>query len=74
MNSLFQSKNRSKNKYVGNNKLKRWTANILTNYIIETFNKYKLSYKIIAFSGDNCNANFRVPKEKEQICFFISKY
>lgn len=38
--------------------LKGETANILSTYIIESLKKHKLSDKIIAFSGDNCNTNF----------------
>ncbi|XP_060835436.1 uncharacterized protein LOC132929545 [Rhopalosiphum padi] len=38
--------------------LKGETANILSTYIIESLKKHKLSDKIVAFSGDNCNTNF----------------
>jgi hypothetical protein len=38
--------------------LKGETVDILTNYTIEILNNYKLSDKIFAFSGDNCNTNF----------------
>lgn len=49
--------------------LKDGTADILTHYIMEIFNKYKLSYKIIAFSGNNYNTNIG-PIGKKQKMFF----
>jgi hypothetical protein len=38
--------------------LKGETADVLTMYIMDVLEKYKLSNKIIAFCGDNCNINF----------------
>jgi hypothetical protein len=38
--------------------LKGKTADVLTTYVMNVLNKYKLSHKIIAFCGDNCNTNF----------------
>jgi hypothetical protein len=37
--------------------LKGETADVLTTYIMNVLNKYKLSDKIITFCGDNCNIN-----------------
>jgi hypothetical protein len=46
--------------------LKGETPDVLTTYIMD---KYKLSNKIIAFCGDNCNTNFGGAAIKEQtIC------
>jgi len=55
--------------------LKGETADILTNYIIEILNKYKLSDKIIAFSGDNCNINFGGSNRKgtKNVFSFLNK-
>jgi hypothetical protein len=38
--------------------LKGETSDILSSYIMEILTKHKLSHKIIAFTGDNCNTNF----------------
>jgi hypothetical protein len=38
--------------------LKGKTADVLTTYIMDVLDKYKLSNKIIVFCGDNCNINF----------------
>jgi hypothetical protein len=38
--------------------LKGETADVVTTYITDVLDKYKLSNKIIAFCGDNCNTNF----------------
>jgi hypothetical protein len=38
--------------------LKSETADVLNTYITDVLDKYKLSNKIIAFCGDNCNTNF----------------
>jgi hypothetical protein len=38
--------------------LKGETADVLTTYIMNVLDKYKLSKKIIAFCGDNCKTNF----------------
>jgi hypothetical protein len=38
--------------------LKGETADVLTTYMMDVPDKYKLSNKIIAFCGDNCNTNF----------------
>lgn len=35
------------------------TSDLLSFYIMEILTKHKLSHKIIAFTGDNCNTNFR---------------
>jgi hypothetical protein len=40
------------------NNLKGETAVVLTTYMMDVLDKYKLSNKIIAFCGDNCNTNF----------------
>jgi hypothetical protein len=47
------------------NNLKDETADVLTTYIMDVLNKYKLSNKIIPFCGDNCNTNFRGAARKE---------
>jgi citrate lyase gamma subunit len=38
--------------------LKGEKADVLPTYIVDVLDKYKLSNKIIAFCGDNCNKNF----------------
>jgi hypothetical protein len=38
--------------------LKGETVDVLTTYIMDVLEKYKLSNKINAFCGDNCNTNF----------------
>ncbi|KAL4131790.1 hypothetical protein QTP88_009047 [Uroleucon formosanum] len=38
--------------------LKGETSDILSSYIMEILTRHKLSHKIIAFTGDNCNTNF----------------
>jgi len=38
--------------------LKGETSDILSSYIMDILTKHKLSHKIIAFTGDNCNTNF----------------
>lgn len=38
--------------------LKGETSDMLSSYIMEVLRKHKLSHKIIAFTGDNCNTNF----------------
>lgn len=40
--------------------LKGKTVDILSNYVIEYLKKHKFLYTIIAFSGNNCNADFRI--------------
>jgi hypothetical protein len=55
--------------------LKGETADILINYIIEILNKYKLSDKIFAFSGDNCNTKFGGSNRKgtKNVFSFLNK-
>jgi hypothetical protein len=45
--------------------LKGETANVLTIYIMDVLDKYKLSNKIIGFCGENCNTNFGGAARKE---------
>jgi hypothetical protein len=40
------------------NNVKGETADVLTTHLMNVLHKYKLSDKIIAFCGDNCNTNF----------------
>jgi len=59
---LFQSKLGSTNKVSEVTNLKRETADILSNYIVESLKEHKLLDKIITFPGDNkinYNTNFR---------------
>lgn len=55
--------------------LKDRTADILTHYIMEIFNKYKLSYKIIAFFGNNYNTNIGGSNREEtkNVFSFLNK-
>jgi hypothetical protein len=46
------------------NNLKGKTADVLTTYVMDILDKYKLSNKIIAFFGDNCNTNFGAATRK----------
>jgi hypothetical protein len=48
----------AQNKVTEFHNLKGETADVVTTYITDVLDKYKLSNKIIAFCGDNCNTNF----------------
>jgi hypothetical protein len=48
--------------------LKGETADMLTTYITDVLDKYKLSNKIIAFCGDNCITNFGGAARKGTMC------
>jgi hypothetical protein len=54
----FTPEKRVQNKVIESHNLKGETADVLTTYIINALHKYKLSDKIIAFCGENCNTNF----------------
>jgi hypothetical protein len=51
--------------------LKGETADVLTTYIMDVLDKYKLSNKIIAFCGDNWNTNFRGAARKGTKNMFV---
>jgi hypothetical protein len=48
--------------------LKGETADVITTYIMDVLDKYKLSNKIVAFCGDNCNTNFGGAARKGTMC------
>jgi hypothetical protein len=55
---IFYSKKDVQNKVTEFHNLKGEAAAGLTTYIMAVLDKYKLSNKITAFCGDNCNTNF----------------
>jgi hypothetical protein len=50
--------------------LKGETADVVTTYMMDVLDKYKLSNKIISFCGDNCNTNFGGAARKGTINVF----
>jgi hypothetical protein len=53
----FAPEKRVQTKVIEFHNLKGEVADVLTIYIVNVLHKYKLSDRIIAFCGDNCNTN-----------------
>jgi len=50
------------------------TSEILVNHILSVLEKYKITEKVIAFCGDNCNTNFGgLARKGKKQCFLPVK-